>query len=219
MAFYEGLSNKIARTSQSAVQKTKEYSDVSRLNAEISDLERQIETSYFQIGKLYYEKHAQNPDPEYAAFVSMIQDGQKQIEQKQGQILVVKGLVKCPGCGNLVNKRSVFCNQCGTRILPAAAGALVCPTCGAAAEEGQKFCIQCGTNLENIMKKPKAAGKRFCASCGTLIEEGQKFCIECGAKVEIPTGSAPKPVPDRMPEEPADTASESTEDTLTAAEE
>lgn len=189
MAFYDDLSNKITKTSQSAVQKTKEYSDVSRLNAEISDLERQIETNYFQIGKLYFEKHAQNPDPEYAAFVSMIQEGQKQIEQKQDQILVVKGLVKCPGCGNLVSKSSTFCNQCGARIIPAApaaGGSGVCPTCGAAVEDGQKFCIQCGAKLENIVKKPQVPKKLFCASCGALLEEGQKFCIECGAKVELP---------------------------------
>ena len=49
--------------------------------------------------------------------------------------------IACPQCGNMVNKNSKFCTNCGTKL------SVTCPNCGSILKAGTKFCTNCGTPM------------------------------------------------------------------------
>ena len=48
--FFDDLGRKISQAGQSAVQKTKEMTDIVKLNSSIADEEKKIRNSYVEIG-------------------------------------------------------------------------------------------------------------------------------------------------------------------------
>lgn len=52
MAFFDDLGKKLSQAGQTAVQKTKEITDIARINGLISDEEKKVNNNYYQIGKI-----------------------------------------------------------------------------------------------------------------------------------------------------------------------
>ena len=75
---------------------------------------------------------------------------------------------KCPKCGHGLKPGAKFCNDCGTKIVPA--GTMQCPKCKADIKDTAKFCPECG-----------AATSAKCSKCGHEMKAGAKFCPDCGA--------------------------------------
>ena len=73
--------------------------------------------------------------------------------------------VTCPGCGNVNEKGTKFCNKCGTKLM------IDCPKCGNKLPIGSKFCQECGEQI---------GGAKKCDKCGSEVPEGKKFCPDCG---------------------------------------
>ncbi len=156
MAFYDGLGKKIQQTGQGAIDKTKKGAETVKHNSAISNLEREISQEYTEIGRLYYQQHADEPqDADMAPHFQTISDKMAEIEEHRAQVDELKGMRKCTNCGAMISGTATFCNYCGARQVPEytaqsesepAAG--FCPNCGAALEEGQMFCTECGTRIE-----------------------------------------------------------------------
>ena len=64
MSFLNNLGQKISDVSQTTIKKTKDLADTAKLNLNISEEERKIDTAYEQIGKWYVEKRLPFPKPE-----------------------------------------------------------------------------------------------------------------------------------------------------------
>lgn len=62
MSFLNNLGQKISDVSQTTIKKTKDLADTAKLNLNISEEERKIDTAYEQIGKWYVEKHRENAE-------------------------------------------------------------------------------------------------------------------------------------------------------------
>lgn len=183
MAFYDEIGKKISRTKDEAVQKTRNYTEISRLNSSISEIEREIVSIYTEIGKAYYRKYAEVPesvDTELSPYLWEICENMKKIERYRKDILDVKGLKLCNACGKEIGADVIFCNYCGTRQIPEIkeVGGNICPQCGTLYQEGQLFCVNCGTELK------KSEPKKQCKNCGADLEAGMLFCMKCGSKVE-----------------------------------
>ncbi len=162
MAFYEGLGKKIQQTGQGAVDKTKKSAETVKLNSAISNLEREIEKEYTELGRKYYQKHAKDEqDPDLVPHFKKISDNLEEIQKNRDQIDEIKGMQKCPNCGRSISGTMVFCKYCGARLVPeyteseessaeesAAAGATFCPGCGAKLDPGAAFCASCGMKIE-----------------------------------------------------------------------
>ena len=69
VAFWDNLGQKASETTAKAVQKA---SDVAKYNSMISEEETKINNTYYQIGKLYLAVHGNDPEPDFAGFVSSI---------------------------------------------------------------------------------------------------------------------------------------------------
>lgn len=61
MSFLNNLGQKISDVSQTTIKKTKDLADTAKLNLNISEEERKIDTAYEQIGKWYVENIAKMP--------------------------------------------------------------------------------------------------------------------------------------------------------------
>lgn len=157
MAFFEQLGKRISDAGQGVAHQAKSFADVTRISNEISGKERQIVQLYQKVGQLYYERHSEDPAPEYQEEIDALKALFAEIAQRKEEIKQIKGIEKCPNCGADVPSQSAFCNACGTRMAPvsepagapdAGEAARICPACGAAVGQDNLFCTHCGVKLD-----------------------------------------------------------------------
>ncbi|MDR1776132.1 MAG: zinc ribbon domain-containing protein [Actinomycetes bacterium] len=130
---------------------------------EVSDLQKQAEEVYAEIGRKVYEADGAAAYPALADKLKLIQanlaSAQEQAgavqaevdaanaraeEEKAAQAAAVAGRT-CPSCGTVNAEGIKFCNECGTKLGESAK--VYCPSCGAEAAAGTRFCGSCGANL------------------------------------------------------------------------
>ena len=151
MSFFEGIGKKLAQSGQEAAQKAKNTAEVIKLNSMISDEEKRINNLYIQIGKLYYEVYGENPEEQFAQFITDINDCKAKILVHAEQIRIVKGIAECTECGGQVPLGAPFCSSCGSPMKTAATDTdneNSCSNCGASLEPDIAFCTQCGSKVE-----------------------------------------------------------------------
>ena len=142
MGFFDGLE-----------QKMKNASEVSNLNGQIRETEKQIEKYYYDLGKLYFEKLGESPAKETEDICKAISSGIEKIDDLKKQVVVAKGLKLCPNCGAECPIDVPFCSSCGSK--------LPMPEPVAKEEPAVCFCSSCGNKLD--------ADAAFCPSCGTAV--------------------------------------------------
>ncbi len=153
MSIFDQIGEKITSTGQETITKAKNFTETTKLNSKISDLERQISLAFTGIGRAYYESHKDDPAVEFPDRIEQISQLYKEIQQYKEQIQKIKGTPVCQACGAPLLPGALFCNACGQKIQkepPAAEprpSAAVCPNCHAPVSEGAAFCASCGTPL------------------------------------------------------------------------
>ena len=194
MAFLNDLSKKITQTSQEVVKKTKDSSEIYRQENLIAEEKRKIDSVCLQLGKMYYELHADNYEESFDGLVTQIKECENRIAQCMEQIDRVKGVKKCPQCGSEIPFAAKFCNSCGYLIENTETndnisfGAVKCSNCGSEISEGSAFCENCGTPV--LVATESTAGTveeesqiKRCENCGEEVG-GAAFCPNCGTKID-----------------------------------
>lgn len=152
MAFLDEIGKKITSAGQSTVQMTKDFTDVARLNSQISEEEKNQNTAYYQIGKLYFSKHQSDCEDEFVSMINSVRESEKKIKDYRHQISVIKGIVVCPKCGAENPIGSTFCSSCGDEIpkeaSPVADDMRICQSCGAVVPNDSRFCTTCGKPMD-----------------------------------------------------------------------
>lgn len=155
MAFFEQLGKRLTDMGQGVAKQTKNFTDITRLNAAISDKEKQVSQFYLALGQAYYEMHQNNPNAELGEQIEEIRALRAQILQYQEEIKRIKCVVKCISCGADLPPNSTFCSACGARVVQEklqepvpAADVCICPSCNTAIKPENLFCTQCGTRLQ-----------------------------------------------------------------------
>ena len=208
MAFFDDLGKKISSASQSAVQKTKEMAEIAKLNSQISDEEKKLNSYYSQIGKLYIQIHRNDFGAEFAELMTAVKQSEDKIVSCKKTIEDVKGIARCVKCGAEIPSTAAFCNACGEPVAKQAQPAPVennptpvvnnpapqnskpvvtCSGCGAVVPDNMRFCTSCGTPVGGTAPvaapaPAQPAGKK-CPNCGAVAAEGMAFCTECGANL------------------------------------
>lgn len=192
MAFFDDLGKKVSEAGQKTIQKTKEFSDTSRLNSMISDEEKRINNNYYQIGKLYVALRGNSYEEDFATMISAIYESELKIKEYKKQIQDIKGVQRCEKCGAEVPREAAFCSSCGVampKILVANTEEYIkCENCNAIVKKGMRFCTACGkpmelntaTITENNMQ---VNSEKQCQNCGAKVESDLAFCTECGTKL------------------------------------
>ena len=203
MAFFDDLGKKLSQAGQSVVQKTQGMSEISRLNAIVSEAEKKIESSYLQIGKLYVAMHAADHEPDFDGMINTIREAEATIRESKEQIQLIKGLVKCEKCGTFVESSVAFCSTCGAamprRLLDEST--VRCTACGQLVPKELRFCTACGKPMVDILQAiptaapiavaeepvsqsvPEAPIAVETASAVSNVPPA-RFCTECGSLIE-----------------------------------
>ncbi len=146
MAFLDDLSRKLTMVGQEAANQTKAFAEGARINARISDEERQINAFMFQLGKEYFEANKDNPNDPYINIINNIKDAYHRIDVYKEDVRRAKGMRACPNCGRDVAMNALFCSACGSQIpaAPLSDYSRKCSVCGADIPDGSSFCSKCG---------------------------------------------------------------------------
>lgn len=205
MAFFDDLGKKISLAGQTAVQKTKEMTDIARINGAISDEEKKVNNNYFQIGKLYVAMHSADYESDFAGMIAAIKESEAKIRDYRQQIQDIKGVVRCEKCGAEVPSNVAFCSSCGAAMpkqttTVADENAIKCTGCGAMVSKNMRFCTSCGKPMTDILQSQTSAqsvtetvqvasqtapasDSNKCPNCGVEVADGLAFCTECGTKL------------------------------------
>ena len=152
MAFFDNLGKKASEMTAKAMQKAQELSETTKLNSLISEEEKKINNTYYQIGKLYVSLHSEDSEETFAGMIASVAEGEQKISGYRRQIQDIKGIQRCEKCGAEVARGVAFCSSCGAPMpkaeTPAPAEDQVrCESCGAMVKRGMRFCTFCGKPL------------------------------------------------------------------------
>jgi len=158
MSFFNKIGEKIAQTSQSAAQITKNTAETLKLKSMISDEEKGINNMFKQIGKTYYETCGESPDQCFAQLIADIKGSEEKIAKYNEQINQLKGVINCQECGAEIPEGASFCCACGSAVQTAPVEDLVsdslCEACGFAISADSLFCTNCGYKFEPPVDSP-----------------------------------------------------------------
>lgn len=199
MAFFGDLGKKLSQAGQTAVQKTKEMTDIARINGMISDEEKKVNNNYYQIGKLYVAMHQNDFEDDFAGMITAIRESETKIRDYKQQIQDIKGVVRCEKCGAEVANDVAFCSSCGDPMpkqnAPTNNANLIkCIGCGAMVDKNMRFCTSCGKPRADIVNPTsdiqtvtngdsEEITSNKCPNCGVAIADNLAFCTECGTKL------------------------------------
>lgn len=189
MGFLDQVTAKGAGAWQDLTNKTKNMGEIAKVNAEIGDEERKINSYYTQLGQLYIKIYEGNYDDRLSEIVKAINDTNANLENLKKQLNALKGVTVCPHCHAEVSSGNAFCVMCGKPV-NGPDEHINCPSCGAAVVKGNKFCTLCGYRLPDASAPAPA---------------------EASAPVFIPTpvpmsAPAPAPIPAPVNPQPVDMA-------------
>lgn len=203
MAFFDNLGKKASEMTAKAMQKAQELSETTKLNSLISEEEKKINNTYYQIGKLYVSLHSEDSEEAFAGMIASVAEGEQKISGYRRQIQDIKGVQRCEKCGAEVARGVAFCSSCGAPMPKAETPAptedqVRCESCGAMVKRGMRFCTFCGKPL--TPPAAPAAPAEVPAADSPAVEEpvaetaavevpaadapAGRVCPSCGAKVE-----------------------------------
>ena len=118
MAFFDGWGKKITETVDVVGKKTNELVEIQKLRGQISNLEKNIDKCYIELGKMMFEAYQDGEDicDEAKAYCEEITGSAVLIEEYKAEIVEIKGLKTCENCGEPVADDVVFCPKCGKKI-------------------------------------------------------------------------------------------------------
>ncbi len=193
MSFLDQFSNKVNQGLNLVTSQTKDFTDQVKIDNEIRNLEKKVQTNYENLGRLFYEysRKSGGEAPDYEQTMTQIDEALKEIEEKKASKEEIKSKIVCASCGKSIPADMKFCSYCGastTPVLMQAPNAAVpdgakCPGCGAVLAPGAKFCTSCGISVEEKAVETSSVNELLCPSCGAVITPGMSFCISCGIKL------------------------------------
>lgn len=161
-SFIDDITRRVSDVADSAVQMTKDFTDVAKMNSAVSE-EKKIRKNLFeQLGESYYDLHADEPAEDLASLVQEIRDSFERTADLETRVMRIRGRRACPSCESEMALDAKFCSVCGTELppvdLPEAAdeddnGEPVCKGCGEPLAPEAKFCPQCGRQVEMAEEK------------------------------------------------------------------
>lgn len=161
MNFWDQLTGSLNKVTKDISSKAQEITDTAKLNSKINDANALVKSTFAAIGEAYYERYKDDESNEFADQFHIVDEAKTSIEEYRNEIMRLKGVVRCVGCGSEVQKDASFCPKCGAKIVHPAEPKM---------EE------------EQDEEKPQKE-KKYCSVCHTELNEEDQFCTNCGALV------------------------------------
>lgn len=133
MSFSDKLSAHLTNAGRTVSQMTKNLSESSALQKEVSAEKQNIKENFSELGRLYYERFKDDPTVDFYELIEAIIRSSARVEELETQIQNVKErkpeLVEVPSTAK------------------SAPSAMVCMQCGSTYGTAQTFCSACGQKL------------------------------------------------------------------------
>lgn len=168
MGFLDNVTSAVNRGTAAAGR----GADKIKLNARISELNKQRQNLAAQLGASLYE--ATRNDGALRAGREALYDGIAQVDAER------------EAC-----KAQIAALDAQANAAANAAAGFNCAICGAHMSGADLFCSGCGTPADKARaaapaSAPSAVSGAVCASCGAPLGPEDVFCMSCGTKVEAP---------------------------------
>ena len=170
MAFLKEIEKRITKTSQGIITKTKNFADITKLNALISEEERNIDAMCLQIGKLFCECNDSKANPQVCELAERVAKSNEIIKDLRRRITQINAEQESK------NNIEVTCVE--SSIDTPTDNTVFCSNCQSKITEDQHFCTNCGTDVK------KEHFERKCPKCGQPLSQDAVFCCNCGVKIE-----------------------------------
>ena len=148
-----GWGEKLNKMTQTAISKSKEMAEITRLNVEINTFNQNLKEIATQVGEYVLENGLLSEDETVKGLLEQVVALKANIEADQKKLLEAKNISICSKCGAEVSRNSKFCDKCGNEMV------IVTET---TEEQAQNTCKNCGNPLDE--------GALFCGNCGTKQE-------------------------------------------------
>lgn len=151
-----GWGEKFSKMTQSAVNKSKEVAEITKLTLNNNSLEAEITTVSNQIGEYVVANNLLAEDEIVGQKLQQIEELKAAIEANNAKIRELKNIAICESCGAEVPLTSNFCDKCGAQM----------------------------KKPEPVVEEAPAPEVKVCANCGKELALDVVFCPECGTKFE-----------------------------------
>lgn len=148
-----GWGDKFSRMTQSAVSKSKELAEITKLNLNISNSEEEIKAVHRNIGAYVAEHQLLREDEYICGQLEKAEELKNLIEENKKKIQDIRNINICPVCKAEVSRSSKFCDKCGApmdrSMINPDKPVRLCPECGTEIPEDAAFCGNCGAKCDN----------------------------------------------------------------------
>lgn len=105
-------------TGRKTLKKSSALIDSSRINLIIASKKNEIDDIYKEIGKMYYKKYKRelSKDSPFKKLFQDIQGLKKEIRELEQELLSINKEKQCPYCGKFIDRKSIFCGECGKNL-------------------------------------------------------------------------------------------------------
>ena len=116
MAFFDDLSKTLSDKGKEAAHKAKAAAGVLQMKTQIASEKSKLKELYGAVGVLYYKKHRDDEDNEFADLFKEIGNVLTNVAVMEEKVQEMEGSLVCPNCKKVMKKGSAFCSKCGTSL-------------------------------------------------------------------------------------------------------
>ncbi|MBZ4644849.1 MAG: hypothetical protein PWR27_279 [Petroclostridium sp.] len=124
MTILNEIRNKMTETAKSAIKKSNEIVEVTKLSISIGDAQSRIDKLLKDIGKIMYDAYKSGEifSEEISTICLEIDEIADEINSMRQKIAQLKNVKVCPVCEKENESDASFCSRCGHKISEEAAG-------------------------------------------------------------------------------------------------
>lgn len=173
MDFLNKMGETLTSKSKDVAKKAKDITEIAKLSGQIGIREADLNRIYQELGRLVYAQKSEWFNQQLSEKVGQADEVNQEIERMKKELLALKGLKQCPGCGEEISDEVVFCPKCGARMPEAEqeTEAEAADTAEAASEQPHE-------------EQAKSEGANVCPGCGKPVDGDSVYCPNCGAKLK-----------------------------------
>ncbi|WHH59108.1 zinc ribbon domain-containing protein [Petroclostridium sp. X23] len=117
MKFYQ-IKSKVTETAKSAIKKSNEIVEVTKLNISIGDAQTRIDVLMKEVGQIIYDAYKDGDvfSDELTNRCEEIEQTIEKVSQIKEKIAEIKKMKLCPRCEKENEIDAAYCSKCGFRI-------------------------------------------------------------------------------------------------------
>lgn len=140
-----------SKMAQTAVAKSRELTEITRLNMDTGTCQDKINEAYREIGRYICDSGVLTEDETVAEKVAQIATLKETIISNTKRVEALRMVNICKNCGAEISRESKFCDKCGQAVVREEAEQpkqMVCPGCAQPITSETVFCGNCGTKCQ-----------------------------------------------------------------------